>query len=235
MHDNLSNELLDLKHFDFYNSKLIDNYIRNHLNSKDINKFEKLTIVHENSLNTLVSSNLFQKENIDQYLKFNNNIIESDTYKFDTLDNNEIVNIFVCNQNDYSILDIYNSSIMHCHQTSLLINTFIKLNINKETSNIYININKSTFNIIFIKNNKIQFINTFDFNTSEDLIYYILFCLEQLELNPEKIQTTISGKIFKEYYDIIYKYIRNVSIYNSNLSSKSRYYNNFKNQILNTY
>ena len=183
----------------------------------------------------LVSSNLFQKENIDQYLKFNNNIIESDTYKFDTLDNNEIVNIFVCNQNDYSILDIYNSSIMHCHQTSLLINTFIKLNINKETSNIYININKSTFNIIFIKNNKIQFINTFDFNTSEDLIYYILFCLEQLELNPEKIQTTISGKIFKEYYDIIYKYIRNVSIYNSNLSSKSRYYNNFKNQILNTY
>jgi len=174
-------------------------------------------------------------QNIDQYLKFNNNIIESDTYKFDTLDNNEIVNIFVCNQNDYSILDIYSSSIMHCHQTSLLINTFIKLNINKETSNIYININKSTFNIIFIKNNKIQFINTFDFNTSEDLIYYILFCLEQLELNPEKIQTTISGKIFKEYYDIIYKYIRNVSIYNSNLSSKSRYYNNFKNQILNTY
>ena len=50
-----------------------------------------------------------------------------------------------------------------------------------------INLNKDTFNFIYIKKNKIQFINTFDFTSAEDLIYYILFCMEQLELNPEKI------------------------------------------------
>ena len=234
--DAISNEILDIKHFESFNSKSIDNYIKKFLNSSSTIEIEKTTIIHENSLHSLVSTSLFKKDNISNYLKFNNNILKSDIYEFDVIHNNEVVNVFIPNNNDYSIFNKnYYNNVEHYHKTSLLIDTLIKLDINKETANAYINLNKDTFHFIYIKKNKIQFINTFDFTSAEDLIYYILFCMEQLELNPEKIQTSISGTIFKEYYEIIYKYIRNVSVYNSNLSSESKYYSNYKNQILITY
>jgi hypothetical protein len=47
----------------------------------------------------------------------------------------------------------------------------------------------------------------------EDLIYYILFITEQLNLNPETFKLILLGTIHKndEYHNIVYKYVRNVS------------------------
>jgi hypothetical protein len=38
---------------------------------------------------------------------------------------------------------------------------------------------------IIIQNQKLLFFNSFDYQTPEDFIYYVLFTAEQLSLNPE--------------------------------------------------
>ena len=67
--DAISNEILDIKHFESFNSKSIDNYIKKFLNSSSTIEIEKTTIIHENSLHSLVSTSLFKKDNIADYLK----------------------------------------------------------------------------------------------------------------------------------------------------------------------
>jgi hypothetical protein len=71
-------------------------------------------------------------------------------------------------------------------------------------------VNSSSFEIIAIKNQDLIFYNTFEYSTKEDFIYYILFTLEQLKLDPETIKTGLIGTINKddELFKIIYKYIR---------------------------
>ena len=74
----------------------------------------------------------------------------------------------------------------------------------------------NNFEIIAIKQGALLLYNTFEYHTKEDYIYYLLFTLEQLQLNPETIQLVLLGLINKEddIYSITYKYIRNVSFGN---------------------
>ena len=60
-----------------------------------------------------------------------------------------------------------------------------------------------------------QLFNSFDYKTPEDFIYYILFTAEQLMLNPEYFKLEVLGAINEddEYYKIVYKYVRNISLF----------------------
>ena len=53
--------------------------------------------------------------------------------------------------------------------------------------------------------------------TKEDFIYYILFTLEQLELNPEETMVTLLGDIdtTSDNYKFLYAYVRNINFLNS--------------------
>ena len=79
----------------------------------------------------------------------------------------------------------------------------------------FVHLSESHFEIVVIKNQKLQFFNSFDYKTPEDFIYYILFTAEQLQLNPEVFKLEILGSCTENdsYYLIGYKYIRNVQLF----------------------
>jgi len=58
--------------------------------------------------------------------------------------------------------------------------------------------------------------NSFEYQTKEDFIYYILFTAEQLKLNPETFKLQLLGEISEEsdLFKIAYRYIRNISLMN---------------------
>ena len=70
--------------------------------------------------------------------------------------------------------------------------------------------------IIVLKNDKLCFRNSFDFESETDLLYYVLFCFEQLKLYPEKTPLVLFGDVKKEdrNFNILYDYVRNVSFGN---------------------
>ena len=78
----------------------------------------------------------------------------------------------------------------------------------------YINVEPSHYEIITVENNHLKFYNSFEYNSKEDFIYYILFTAEQLQLNPEDFPVILMGAIDEtdEIYQIVFKYVRNVSL-----------------------
>ncbi len=79
-------------------------------------------------------------------------------------------------------------------------------------TNVHVDVQHDSFTCIISKNGKLELCNTFSFKTSEDFIYYILFCFEQLALNPDETHITLSGYISEEdaNFQQLYTYIRNI-------------------------
>ena len=109
------------------------------------------------------------------------------------------------------------------HSTTLLLENIFEDDKSFNLPKIYLNIYSNTFDLVAVKNDKLLLCNSFEFNTPEDFIYYILFCLEQLKMNPETIDLFVSGAINKgdSNHSILYKYIRNVSFYISKKEIKT--------------
>jgi len=184
-------------------------------------KFEKILVVHVNNLSTFVPFSLFEEDNLDTYIKFNNKIYNSDFFVYDFIINQDMVSVFVPYINVNNFLIDQFGSFEYKHYSSILVENLLNNYANRDTIKIFININTSHFEIIIGKQKKMLLYNTFEYKTVEDFIYYILFSMEQLKLSVEEVEVELLGKINKEddLFIALYKYVRNVSL----LKYKSKY------------
>jgi hypothetical protein len=175
--------------------------------------FADVTIVYSNPIFTTVPLPLFDKDKASEYLKFNTKILRNDYVSHDTLEREELSVVYVpfVNINNY-IFDRF-GNFKYYHAGSVLIKQLLQQeNTNGETK-VFVYVHHTHFYAVIIEHGKLKLCNSFSYNTPEDFIYYLLFCYEQLNLDPEKIETILMGSISKDdaIYDIIYTYIRNVS------------------------
>ena len=147
--------------------------------------------------------------------------MENDFITYDELKNSEIVNVYIpfVNINNF-LLDTY-GTFEYKHSSTIIIEELLNQYKNLKSNLCFVNVTNSNFEIIVIKNNKLKLFNCFNFKTKEDFIYYILFTIEQLNLNPEEIKLILLGDIEKEseLHDILFQYVRNVSFYTPNYFS----------------
>ncbi len=173
---------------------------------------KKVHVVHKNELSTFVPKPLFTKNNLSDYLKFNVKILDNDFIAFDEVKNADIVNVYVpyANANNY-IFDHF-GEFVYKHFSSVLVETLLNKSQKTDHAVMYINVSKGYFEIVVIKNRQLLFYNTFHFLSKEDFIYYVLFTVEQLELNPEVFTLNFLGDINEDddIYDIVYTYVRHV-------------------------
>jgi hypothetical protein len=100
------------------------------------------------------------------------------------------------------------------HHASVLIESVLILNKNLPAhQRCYVNIRQTNMDIIITERRKLLYYNAFAYTTKEDFIYYLLFVLEQMKLNPEEVELILTGYIDKNssMFDIVYKYVRNIS------------------------
>ncbi|MEZ4802702.1 MAG: DUF3822 family protein [Gelidibacter sp.] len=176
--------------------------------------FSSVLIIYQNELSNLVPKELFDEEQSADYLKFNSKILNSDFISHDEIATNESVNVYVpyMNINNF-IFDTF-GAFEYKHASTILIESLLQKIKNNEAE-IYINVNAQHFELVAIKDKKLIIYNYFDYTSREDVIYFLLFTMEQLQLNPEHIQLKLMGHIEKddELYSIIYKYVRFVEFY----------------------
>lgn len=184
--------------------------IRDYLNTT----FDDVLIIHENDLSTIVPVELFNENNLADYLKFNSKILKSDVLNYDTLHNNTGINIFVpyININNY-IFDRFGSFTFK-HFSTILINSILEKNTANSKAKIYVHICKNHFEIIILEHSTLKLYNTFKYNNPEDFLYYILFVIEQLNYNTETVIVELLGNISEndDIYSIAHKYIRHLHI-----------------------
>lgn len=217
--DTIKNEITSLQQFHFKtvtNPLHLEKEIIHVLNEhKDVfdQPFQEVIISHINSLSTFVPKPLFSDKNLSDYLKYNNKILANDYITFDVVTNNDMVNVYIPYVNINNLFFDKYGAFTYKHFATILLENIFQLSENSHESTVYIHVQKGQFEIIVIKNKKLLFYNSFEYLTSEDFIYYILFTIEQLELNTNELQLYFLGDISKEdvLYTVTYTYVRNVS------------------------
>ena len=172
-------------------------------------------VIHRNQLFSLVPKALFDKEELANYLKFNAKILANDLIEYDEIDSHEIVNVYVpyVNINNY-IFDLF-GEFEFVHNGTVLLESLLKSAGSNTEPACFVHIGHQQMDLIIVAKKQLVFYNSFNFQTKEDFIYYILFSLEQLELDPENTPLRLFGNVEEgdELYNICYEFIRHISIY----------------------
>lgn len=217
--DTLNDEILSVHDvpFDVFqkNSKVEDLYWSAFLNHKELTKlYDEVVVVHNNNLNTFVPKALFDEDYLASYLQYNTKVFETDFYTFDAVENQEINNVYVpyINLNNY-LLDQF-ESFDYKHFSTILLERLLALSKNKKETQVFVHFSAEKFEIVVLKNQQLLLFNSFNYTTKEDFIYYLLFTVEQLQLNPEYFNLSLLGAISEgdDFFEIAYKYVRNVQL-----------------------
>ncbi|MEW2923049.1 DUF3822 family protein [Muricauda sp. ANG21] len=218
--DTISNKILAFEKVSFKTPStpyLMLKELKAILNQKsDIgSNFSEVVVIHKNNMFSLVPKPLFNVDELPNYLKFNAKIMANDLIAFDEIPNQEMVNVYVpyTNINNY-IFDLF-GEFEFKHSGTVLINKLLNQTRVSPEPICYVQVAEKEMEMMVVSEKKLTFYNQFEFKTKEDFLYYLLFSLEQLQMNPEKIQLKLFGKIEEgdPIYDLCYQYIKHISVF----------------------
>jgi len=181
------------------------------------NDFSSVLVIHQNNLFSLVPNQYFSENLLSEYLNFNIKTLATDFIAYDDIECINAKNVYVpyVNINNYLFQNF--GEFDYKNHLTVLIEKLIATN-HSDENKVFVNVSNNNYDVIVLQQQQLQFCNTFNFQTKEDFIYYILFTFEQLKLDVEKTQVFFIGDIEpeSEIYKITYQYIRNIAFLESN-------------------
>ncbi|MCX2839292.1 DUF3822 family protein [Salinimicrobium sp. MT39] len=178
----------------------------------------EVIVLFSNELYSLVPTEFFEEENASEYLKYNTKILETDYVAKDDIVSAEIVNVYIpyTNINNF-FFDRY-GEFEYRHSVSVLAEEFqIQNRFQKEGTRVYLNCFPGGYDLLVYQQGKLILANSFNCNSREDFIYYLLFCAEQLDLDPSSFELILLGRIREksDYYEIAYTYVKEIKFLQS--------------------
>ncbi len=178
------------------------------------NAFKQVEVIYDNELFTLVPEALFDQNNLADYLKFNTKILKTDFTVFDELEFASLINVYIpySNINNFFFDHFGTFSFFHS-QTVFLKSILEKKSQVEDVKEVHVHLAETSISVLVKKNNSLLLNNRFNYQNAADCVYYILYCYEQLQLDPEVNPILLYGQVTEndEIYRLIYDYIRNVS------------------------
>jgi len=218
--DNEKNKFVVIESFASYLQEVSENipWIRQ--------RFESVCLMIENNRSTLIPAALFDPEEKKSYIEFIHDKDDTTETLFDRLPQLEIVNVYGISAKLLEAgLRIFPGANTFHHSTALIHSIWMnyKNRINREKAFIYVR--ENDFDLLIFDGKQLNYYNAFHFMIPADLIYYVIFVMEQLNLNPEETELVLMGNIDKdsEVYDLLYRYIRNIEFVKRNPAFKYSY------------
>ena len=173
-------------------------------------EFLSKSISFVNFPNTLIPKELYNEKDKKNIFSVNHSLTNEELV-IDEL-KSKIINLYaIPNTIFQTVKNVIPEAIIRSN-SSILINNFLSLNNLQET--MFLFLKDSYINIVVTKSDGLIFQNKFEYQTKEDLLFYVLFSIQQLNFSNEEINTVIYGNISKEEYNILYQYIRNIKFGN---------------------
>lgn len=162
---------------------------------------------------SLIPNSLFDKEQARKYLEINTDVQPDENIYYYKHRSTEAVNIFAAEKKLVEwFAQIYpNKKLEFVHHTSPFIEGAIINNPNEQT-NVHIDVESGYFTVVVKTGNNLQLCNTFQFQSTDDFVYFTAYIFEQLKLSQEKTPITLWGEITHNspICAKLAKYIRNV-------------------------
>ena len=213
-----SNKFIALQSFSFSQGKETEdlNTRLSQLFNTDVllsrSDFKKISFCYAGQKSTLIPDPLFLDENAVNYLSFNFSLTASDLVHVDHLNLLGAKNVFAVPQSlELLVKEKFPLVAIHHHATAF-IESLLQQNKNRDEKIITVYIHLSGFELAVTRRNELVFYNSFLYTSTEDFLYFVLFTMEQLQLNPETTPFVFTGAAERSsaLYITTQKYIRNV-------------------------
>lgn len=159
--------------------------------------YKSVLVFISNRLYTLIPGPLFHAGKKEQYLAFNLSCDpRTHTTLTDRLSGMDAFTVFAVPQWLKEILnDLFTSCPLH-HSVSPLIESVInQFKYRPRDHQTFLNLHTGSFDLLILHDHRVIFCNTFPYKSPEDLLYYLMFVLEQQRLTPDQISLTLMGEI----------------------------------------
>lgn len=185
------------------------NKLENQLEEEDIlnASFKSSSCIYHTQKSTLVPNVFFDESKLREYFEFNHALDELDEIHYNVVPEINAYNVFTIPTYLANLLHNKFKGILIYHQATPFIKSVLKDF--RPSSSVHINLNPGFFDIIVKLDNQLKLYNTFLYQNDTDMLYYILFIINQLKLNPETIPLTICGEMSDRisYQESLSKYI----------------------------
>ncbi|SDG92951.1 DUF3822 family protein [Psychroflexus sediminis] len=184
----------------------------------DTKKVGTLEVIYANPQFSIVPQAYFEESHLPHYLKYSSKLIEGDDFSYDEILSIQANTVYIpyVNINNY-LFDVFGSFKFTHVFTGLIEKAYKKSLSYKE----YVRIHVSRHHIYFaaFRNQKMLLANAFAFETAEDFAYYVLFTINELNLNREEVSIEFTGA-FKNTEEnpalnILYTYLKHLSFSNA--------------------
>lgn len=185
--------------------------------------FRSVRIFYPNNKFTLLPELLYDEDNKENLLDFTVDRENREQILTDRLLHPEMYNLYAVPEQQIQQMNEAFPQGRICHVSSALIEC-IWINYKNQVTGkkIFIHIRGKSVDLLVFDGSLLHYCNAFSFVTPEDLVYYLIFVMEQLDLNPEETGAVLMGEIERRspVYELIYRYVRNVEFAVRNESVK---------------
>lgn len=175
------------------------------------NPIEEVMLLFSNDLYSIVPKEYFIEEEASNYLKFNTKILKTDVVAHDFIEAKNLINVYIPYTNITNYFFDKYGEYEYKHSISVFAEAILSLEKSLPVK-VFLNNYKDYYDLVIVRNGELLLSNSFKYDSPEDFIYYLLFTLEQLKLDPSEIDLILTGEISEEspFYQIVYTYIKNV-------------------------
>ena len=174
--------------------------------------FNKVVVSYVNNRATLIPKPIYQENELKSYHQFNFAAQEEDVFRSDYLINVSAYNVYSIPDYIIGAFDKIENTVFHHFSTALIESSLLHAKKSKALSVVNVHVLPNSFQIVVIKNQNLELYNSFNYQTSEDFIYYLLFVLNQLNIKSDEATIRLTGEVDKSsaIYDMLYKYIHTI-------------------------
>jgi len=183
--------------------------------------FKSVKIACNGKKSTLIPAKLFDPVEKEQYLKFNFKLDQDEQILQDHLMPLDAWQIFTVPGDILSATKEFFPKSKMVHASGLLIESiWINYKNHINSPHIFLHVQERLFDLMIFDGRKMDYFNTFSFQNQEDVTYYLIFVMEQLNFNPESAPLILLGDVEKVdgLSDLLHQYVRNIETVRRNAS-----------------
>ncbi len=163
---------------------------------------------------TLVPGPLYESENASKHLYFSHPQQAGEVIMTDEILQLEARNIFSVPGACFETIQSWFRHVEMHHTSTSIIEYLLTTNRNKKDEIVTVNVHSTFMEIIVIKSRVLLMYNSFNYESPEEFVYYLLFVCEQLHLNPDHVLVHFAGEIEKNstLFQLSCRYIRHTEV-----------------------
>lgn len=171
-----------------------------------------------NSRFTLIPEALYQEDQKESYFNFIHEKDPGEGVFSDRLGHQGIYTVYSVPGHWRKEIDRVFPKAALSHMSTVLISNLWMNVKNKTGIQAFLNLRDGQFDLLVFEGSQLKYCNVFHYMTPEDVVYYVIFVFEQLNLNPEETRLNLLGSVdpFSPVYDLLFRYIRNINFVTRN-------------------